>query len=216
MTYSAPFLRLVASGTLYTDEGWSWSLSFMRNFAPEAVAPETVPAGVISAISTAHAAAGMISNTCKLDTIKLNEIDVNGRYVDQGNTVVHYITSPIAGNATTKPAPQTAYAVTVRTALQRGRAHAGRFYLPAPGFVLGTDGRVSVANAIEAVGVLTTMVNSIHTALAGDWRLAVVSNVGTGAVQVATHLSGGRVIDTIRSRRTSLDEDYQDGAALAT
>lgn len=206
MAYASNILRLVVSGSLYETEAFSWSLSFMPNFSETPVVPEEVPAAVQTAVTTYHTS-GVVSAPARLETIKLNLIGPDGRYVDQGNTVLFdYPGTGIPGTASVYPAPQVALAVTTRTAAQRGRAHAGRFYSPVPPYNPGTNGQISVSNAEAAVTAATALCNALNTALAPDWVLGVVSEVGTGTSRQITHVSVGRVLDTIRSRRTSIVE----------
>lgn len=215
MAYAVRFLRLVVAGTVYGSETFSWSMSFMRNFAPAAVPPSAVPGGFVTALTTFWSSPYW-SNAAEINTIKLNEIGTNGRYVDQGNTVAEYLTTPIPGTGTIKPAPQVALAITLRTAKSRGRAHAGRFYVPTPAILPSADGLLSAPSVLEIAGMAKDMLDDFQTALGADWMPAVMSNVGTGTQEPITHVAVGRVLDTVRSRRTSLGEDYQESAPLGT
>lgn len=215
MTYSVPHLRLVVSGGIYGVDRFSWGLSFMRNFDPDAVAPEEVPQGVIDAITTFHSANVIgISNGATLDTIKLNEIGEDGRYLNRGDTVMYEFETPVPGPSTNRVAPQIALAITLRTNKRRGRAHAGRFYVPLP--TLGVSaGVIPEANQTSIAAAATTMIEDIHEALPG-WRCAVMSDIGTGTQEVVTHVAVGRVLDTIRSRRNAFTEEYVDGPPIGS
>lgn len=213
MTYAVPHLRLVVSGGLYGVDRFSWGLNFIRDFDPDAVAPETVPQGVIDAVVALHTASPVaISAAATLDTIKLNEIGTDGRYLNQGDTVMHEFETPVPGSSSSRPAPQVALAVTLRTAKRRGRAHAGRFYLPVPSFNLA-NGYLAGSQQTSIAAAATTMLNALTAALPG-WVPAVMSDVGVGTQEPVTHVAVGRVLDTIRSRRNAFTEDYVDGVPL--
>lgn len=215
MAYPQNFFRLVCSGTLVGSETFSYGLSLRKQFAT-GPAPDEVPAGVINAVTAFHSNANIgIGTQAVLTTIKFNEIDVNGRYANTGETVLHEFDPGVPGTGTTSMPPQVALAITLRTAKTRGRAHAGRFYIPRIAGAIGTDGRLSAAQAAQIGTVATTFLNSLNTALNGIARVAVLSDVGTGAVNDVTHVEVGRVLDTMRSRRRSLDEERQIGGPLA-
>lgn len=213
MAYPNQFLRLQVSGSLYTSEMWSWTLSLMPDFPGDNDGPETVPAGVISAVQTFHQATS--SANAKLETIKLNEIGTDGRYTKQV-TVFHDFATPVAGGQSSAPnfPPQVALAVTLRTAVRRGLASRGRFYIPAPGRLVQSDGRISAADATSTASAATALLNGLNTALPG-WDPCVASRTREGDLRPVTHVSVGRVYDTIRTRRNGLLEEYVDGAALA-
>lgn len=213
MAYRAQFLRLVASGSLYGLEGFAWGLNFQTSIVGFEV-PETVPAGIIAAVQAFHVNS---TSSAVLKTVKLNLIGTDGKYVSKGNTVLHdYAGSGVAGQGTGGPvAPQLALALSLRTDFARGRAHAGRLYMPVPGLDLGADGRISASVASAMADIGATLVNACNASLA-DWNVAIQSNVGAGEARNVTGVGCGRVFDTIRSRRTSLDEDRQPAAVHVT
>lgn len=213
MAYPLPFLRLVVSGTLYGVEGFSYGMTFINDNGT-GTAPSEVPAGVVTALNTFHTRAGLISNTAKMTTVKLNLIGTDGRYVDQGDTVLYDWATPVGGAASFYPPPQIALAVTLRTGARRGLASRGRFYLPTPGFTVeqGT-GQLSETNTTTVLGHVNSLVSALETALPG-WDLGVVSQVREGRQRAVEHIEVGRTLDTIRSRRTSIPERYAIGADL--
>lgn len=215
MAYPSNFLRLVVSGTLYGTEQFSWSLALARNFETDPP-PSTVPQGVIDAVTALHASTSAACGTSALLTmIKLNEIGTDGRYVSQSETVMHEFETGVPGSGTSTQPPQNALAVTLRTAKRRGRAHAGRFYLPRTGGGVANDGRITGGTADSLAVDVTTFLDAINAAIPGNWRAAVMSDVGTGTLELVTHAEIGRVVDTIRSRRSSMDEDRRSGLPLA-
>lgn len=205
MAYPANFLRLVATGTLFDVERFSYSLSLIGS----GTAPAEVPQGVIDAVAAFHQTTDFISNAAKLSTLKLNLLDTQGRYVSQTDTVEYDYPTLVSGGSGQPTAPQIALAITLRTAVRRGLASTGRFYVPAPGGGVGPDGRITTTRQEAAVLAGQTLVNSLNAALPG-WTVGVVSDVREGAARPVTSVSVGRVLDTIRSRRASLNESHVD------
>lgn len=223
MVYPAPLLRLVLGGRLYNGaEGWTFSLH-MASGSQLLEAPTEVPAAVVSACSTYVATNGMLSNRVALDWIKFNRIGLDGRYTEQETVLHEFGVNPVNGTATTANfAPQTALAVTLRTAVQRGLAARGRYFLPIPGYQLGSSGTLSEGDRTFYATAATTFLDALNAAmapLAGDGgaaRVVVASEVGSGAIRPVTNVAVGGALDTIRSRRTSMPEQYFEGAPLAT
>lgn len=214
MTYANPFLRLVFGGPLFTVEEWSCSLALIEEEpgGEHPAYPETVPQGVIDAV-TAFIVSGLISSDAKLGWIKLNPIGTDGRYMTN-QTVRWDDATPAAGTGNTGYIPQTALVVSLQTGFARGYAHSGRFYLPVPDVYPAADGVVAEATITPYVTAATTFLEALNTALTG-FRVGVVSNVGTGAEREVTNVRVGRVLDTMRSRRTKIPETYAIGATLA-
>jgi hypothetical protein len=215
MTYAHPFLRLVVIGGLYdtsapgvAGETFSFSLSLIPDddSGTPGTVPTTVPAALITALSTFFTESGMISSNAIIRTVKLNLIGVDGRYENQ-ETVLDELEDPIQGTSSERPAPQVALVVSLGTDFTRGRAHAGRFYLPTPGFALSTAGVITEGQQAQVAQAAWAFIEDIVTAVPG-WRVGVVSDLGAGTERPVTHVRVGRVYDTIRSRRRSLDEAY--------
>jgi hypothetical protein len=220
MSYLRPFLRLVAIGTLYGVEDFSFSMSLIRNTDTPSP-PTEVPQGVITAFSTFWTA-GLgnivpISDAASLATLKLNEIGTDGRYTRQ-ETVFYDYPTPIKGAGSNHPAPQVALAVSLRTPIRRGRAARGRFYLPLPnvpvGGVGGADlypGTISATNQGEYLIGVRNLCQAINDAVDG-YTIGVTSDIGPGTEQPVTHVAVGRVYDTIRSRREKFVEEHVEAA----
>lgn len=206
MAYSKPFLRLVALGTTYQTETFAFGVSLIEATLPTPEAPTEVSDEVVAAVSAFFQTTGMISASCHLTALKLNLIGTDGKYVND-ETVVRELDPPVAGSGSNNPPPQNALAITLDTGLRRGRAHAGRFYVPCFSSGLTSSGVLGSAVA----GIYATnagiMLDNLNDALA-PWQVGVVSDLGSGAQHRVTAVRVGQVIDTIRSRRTSLPEGY--------
>lgn len=202
--------RLVWSGSLFTDESWSCSLHFNGPVGP------LVPALSFEAALKAWftRAGSRISDAAKLEEIKFNSIDpITGRYaLPVSNNAVSF---PVVSGVSAAAPGQLTLAITTRTALARGRAHAGRFYPPTgqPAVALDASGREattvaqSMAQSAADLIVALNLVDPTFTA-------CVFSRAGQ-VQEPITHVAVGRVYDTIRSRRTSISEDYQEAAVPA-
>lgn len=221
MAYPHSFHRLVIFGTHYT-ETWNTSLSMSGPGLPE-VSPSMLAAiaAVVSPWFTSTGGSGAISflSTVKLTGIKLNRINEAGRYQDPSSQT-HLYPTPLSGGATasTNAPPQLAVVATLLTAFDRGRASKGRMYLPPVSGAqnVGSDGRMATADALRTAMATTALLNNLRTAYVAQYGpgpdsggAAVMSNVGAGAWHFVTKVRAGRVVDTMRSRRSSLAEDPQ-------
>lgn len=216
MTYLHPFLRLVASGTLHNgEEQFSFSMAFIsRDGQPDPVPPAAVPQSWITAFSTYWGATGVVSNAAVLRTLKLNQIGPDGRYTQDDTVEYDYPGTAPVGPVLPNYPPQVAIAISLRTDAARGRAHAGRFYLPSPAASLQpSTGTIGVSAQTTLQGHTKTLLDALNAGLSG-YRLGVVSKVGSGAERPVTHIAVGAALDTIRSRRTDIPEAYTE-AALA-
>lgn len=221
MPYPGTFHRLVAIGSLYTDETFNFSMSIV-NEGLGAMVPvtetfaNTVASVVESWFNDPLGATGVgITSSARLTSVKLNRIDASGHYADPESIEI-VVPGGTAGGSAAFPPPQTAVAVTLATVMPRGRGSKGRFYLPplgTNGTVGATDGRMTTTTAGQIATGAAALVNGINAAYftefgTGDFlcRVGVASDAGAGVFRYATEVRVGRVIDTIRSRRSSLSE----------
>jgi len=197
-------------GKLPGNEQWSCGL---RMVPITSTVPTNDPA-MLAAASTAVRAyhvngATFISQSAKLSFVKLNVVTPAGHYAeDATHEVVH--SDVMGGGPSAAPYPnQVAIAVSLTTGFSRGPAHRGRFYLPLPGFVLGTDGTIASGNAIGLSGTTDTFIAALN-AITTNAAVAVMSRkAGAPAHRLVTGNLVGRVLDTQRRRRRSIPEDYQ-------
>ena len=217
MPYPGEFVRLVILGELYSDV-FNTTLSIVPSALGEISMPsvnqatlEAVAAAVETWWENPTAGTGARAiNQSRLTGIKLNRIGADGRYMDSPTMEFTYPT-PIAGTSTGTAAPQLSLVATLRTALARGRGSKGRMYLPptAPLLSVGADGRVTVGNATDQANAVRTLINAVNGEYIAIGRVGVASDAGAGRFEHVTSVSVGRVIDTMRSRRSAQEEDYQ-------
>jgi hypothetical protein len=219
MAYPGQFVRLAIIGTLYGEE-WNTTLAIVPSALGELGMPAVdaaTLAGVASDVAAWWPTVGTngahINNNVRLTRIKLNRLGTNGRYVD-AVAQEHVYPSYISGGAPASPlpAPQLTTVVSLRTAIERGRGSKGRMYLPPTASIntLSTDGRMSTTGALQAANGAKALFVLLNTRYTLVGRVGVASNAGTGRFEHVTRVAAGRVIDTMRSRRSTLLEDYQE------
>jgi len=208
-----PHYRLAFGGPLFTTEEWSCRLNITSaGTLPTSGEADTMLPTLATAIGVWVAAAGSyLSSATGLSWVKFNKIAASGHYDDPDNSRTQEVTGGIVGTGTPGVPPQTALVVSLMTAHNRGKAHAGRMFTPC--LAGGTDSGGMVAASQAAIATsMTTLLNSIN----GIVTPAGVSIVApTGESNHVTRVRVGRVYDTMRSRRNKLTENYSLGALLA-
>lgn len=147
-----------------------------------------------------------IGGVARLTEVKLARIGVDGKYREDPFIVA--VDTP-GGAATMENAPQVSIAVSLVTD-RRGPTGKGRFYLPAPSLKASpNDGRVPAVQAeflAEQVKIFLNAVNN-RPGIDGPSPTVTIASV-KGYNSDVTGVRVGRVLDTIRSRRTSIPETY--------
>ena len=221
MAYPAPFHRIVMIGNLYAD-------TFNTTVAMVPTGGGTLPevsddlvedVGLLLQDWWNNTFGGTgnglgIVTAAALTSVKVNRIGTDGKYMD-AETKEHIFSSPVPGVTSNALAPQLSLAVTLRGSNERARAGKGRMYFPpSAAFIgLGSDGRVTAANALDhAKGALFLLgaLDDVYSAAGVSAVAGITSSVGAGAFQAVHHVSVGRVVDTMRSRRNKLPEDPQE------
>jgi hypothetical protein len=201
-----------------SPEFWSFGCFFSRNVTggQDAELDNISESGVTAAIATFMANA-MMATVTRLDDWRAYVIGTNGKM--QGNApLLHLVDpgSPIAGAGGLSHPYQVAVVAT-RVAANRGPAHLGRMYLPCLAAPLSTGGRMTAATALSLAQATSAFLKDISDAI--DLPLDQGSSAGlniskqpvvTGTKQEVDHIRVGRAFDTMQSRRTNLDEDYQE------
>lgn len=203
-------LYLQWGGKLPGNEQWSCGLRMASTGAVTSLDPTSMIAAATTAVQTYHTSVlTSISSRALLQFVKLNAIGTDGHYVESSTT--EQIVADVGGGgsgASTMP-NQIALAVSLTTAVSRGPAHRGRFYLPLPTFGLDANGVFAAANADAVSDATDTFISSLN-AINASWKVAVISRKLGGPMQrLVTGNKVGRVYDTQRRRRRSLIEDYQ-------
>lgn len=145
------------------------------------------------------------------DFTKVNAIGPDGRYAAQTTNAIYYAANESGHVGTGTPGPyQNACVVTLVTDFIRGRAARGRMYLPIGQVSTTVDtGEFTTTIPSNYAAATAAMFSGINDNPGIDWgntRVAVVSAYGPANDVVA--VKAGKIPDTQRRRRASLDENY--------
>jgi len=200
---------LTMVGTLYTaSEDFSMSMRIIPPIGSLTVSQAQVDAISVFTSTWFSATNTQIPSLHALTYIKLAPIGTDGLYPPGEDAVEHvYPGAGIAGSGVTTQTwpPQCTLAVSLTTAATRGLGHIGRFYTPPLASLLGTDARLPSSVVSNLLGTTRTLLLAINGA-ADVGTVGVVTKAHSGTSRVVTGLSGGRVVDTQRRRRRSIDE----------
>jgi hypothetical protein len=206
MVYANPFLRVRLEGTLGASEVFSFGINLISD------GPWTPPAPITQSMADAVAlwftSESNIASAADLHTLKVNLIGVDGRYVEETTNRWDYGSPYPSGNVTAPFPFQIALVISLLAANDRGRASHGRFYLPVPtGGLEGPDQTLPTTFQESYLAAGVSLLELLEQELPG-WQPGLVSNVGAGAQALITRVRVGRVLDTIRSRRNKVVEEY--------
>jgi hypothetical protein len=152
-------------------------------------------------------ALGQISSDAVLQWVKMNWVSPEkGLYINNW-TNRHDFTPAISGGGTTRHYPnQVALALTLSTEYTRGLAHQGRVYLPSPTATVDSLTGVMSEGQSQSQGELFATLITALNAVDPARTVQVMSKVRTGAAHDVVSVNCGRVLDTMRSRRSKLLE----------
>ena len=210
--FIAPHLYLQWGGTLPGGDVWSCGLRMSpinSGNVSEAAGMLDGAAAAVAAFHGQNSGGIQINSRAVLTHVKLNAIGTDGKYVLP--TTNEKVMANVPGGFVDANCPpnQVALAVTLLTAVSRGPANKGRFYLPLPAYQLGTDGRIGQTYAESAHTGVTTFLAALN-AVNANMKVAVYSRkLGAPAQRLVTGAKVGRVLDTQRRRRNALVEDYR-------
>jgi hypothetical protein len=210
-----PHTRLTFGGTLGSGavkEAWSCGLQ-VGGEGTDAVL--TIPAGALTACASAvqawfiRAASG-IHSSARIEFLKLAVVDATGHYPAGTQSQVATLGANGASGGDGHPF-QIAQVVSLNTAL-RGPSGRGRFYSPLPAGVVDSDGLVTAAQAAGVASSAAQLLSAINAAFPDSARVVVASSKGFNST--VTSVRVGRALDTVRSRRTGVGENYSPNAAV--
>lgn len=212
MAYPSAHYLLTYGGTLLGPETWTQGLRVWFEDMSRTQAEEEADLAAFAAVLAAWWPSQTISGAAvRLSWAKFNKIGVDGHYVNQ-YTNLHEWTAP--GIASPNQGPlypnQVSLVVSLTTNVARGLACRGRLYFYAGGIAVETDGRIGTTAQTSVTTKAKDLLDDLNGAT--DGVLVVASNVREGAIRLIEGIKVGRVLDTMRSRRTSLDEGYSTSA----
>jgi len=224
MSYPAPFHRIVMIGSLYTVDSFNMTLSMIPVSGTMPAVTQTLCDNVRAAIATwwpktivgipnTSGGVGIISKAA-LTSVKVNRIGTDGLYED-ADARESILGTPVAGGGSQTLPPQLSMVVSLRGIAPRARAGRGRMYLPPTSVcaAVGTDGRLTTNDALgtaQGARNLFAALNDVYLAASITSVVGIASKAGSGAFQAVDTIGAGRVVDTMRSRRNKLAEDYQE------
>lgn len=206
MPYPEPHVKVSFIGDLVgTPETWSFGLRFRASATP----------GVTSAENLFTLTAAMLTDNTvlmqqghRLTSVKIALIEPDGRYPEGVEAVEYIAPTPVNGTAQGGHPPQCSVAVTTLTAVRRGRASKGRFYLPTTARDVNVSGTLNTSDALNMATTVAAWVDAITDEMAAP--AAVFSNIGVGVVRNIVAVGVGEVVDTQRRRRRQLVENRQE------
>jgi len=198
-------------------ETWSFGLRFAEEnpSAPASPPPAGAPGASASqelAQEFAQAAGAFITGSANFTTsvwfteVRLYDIGTDGKMVAPPFTASNG--TPNVGTSSNHVPYQLSTVVSLY-ANGLGKGRRGRIYLPPQGFGVGRDGLLSQTHQNATGQAVGTFLNALinNTRLSTAARLVVIGKTGSvGTVRGVDHVLVGRVIDTQRRRRRSLDE----------
>jgi hypothetical protein len=226
VVYSTNSVLITYGGSLMDVETWSIRL---RAWSTVPVSDAALVAGIAGTAADFFTDASAqiavsdlkVNSQATLDFVKVAAIDTDGHYALESDADLHSVAPGTgAGGGGSAFAAQLCTVMTFLTVAHRGHASKGRVFLPsADQSSLESDGQMSVAVTEDMrdafLGWLNNANGILSSAFSASMRLGVLSNVGAGRAHQTTDLTVGRIIDTQRRRRRSLDEAYVTPAALA-
>lgn len=228
MAHPHPFYKVVAEGTLYGTEAFNFGFHIVQapTLAEDRLEPVTqaladqIGAIVLTYFSASAPDGLSITSAAKLERVKVNRIGRDGHYMDP-DSIEHVINPAVAGRSAAAPPPQLALVVSLLgNENPRALAGRGRFYLPP---LTGMDsvtadgklGSTAVAPVVPATLNLIRDINALFNGLGVQYAYVGNTSAGSGSrpgrQQVVSEIRVGNVVDTVRSRRRSLQESYTSG-----
>ena len=236
MTYPESHYKVTVYGDAYNgSEHWSFGWRMRGGTLTDTAAQ--IRATAYDAPVTAFwtlAGLGGFYNTHRLQGVKVAVIGADGHYPDghiPGEVFKANVPGPILADTGAYVLPQSSVCCTLTTAVPRGLASKGRFFLPPSQAQIASDGLMNDAMRDIVRGRVRDFLTAINNATVDTGDIAILSRgrgvpaydpdtnkitytyPNAGAVHDVTGVSVGRVIDTQRRRRRQLVESYE-GAAL--
>jgi hypothetical protein len=217
MPYPTQFIRLTWGGGFQAEEEqWSNGLNFASpsgfvNSEFQALGDVLPLIGTIIQAWHTNPDAG-ISNRCTLEWVKIALIGTNTSYAEEA--IEYQYIAPVAGGSTGAIETQRSLAVSFKTAVRRGPASNGRFYIPAYRLGVGSDGRVTTSDQTDLLAAALVFIADLNDEISNvlpTTSLHVMSAQGSGHQEPVTSIRVGNVIDSQRRRKNKMIETYVSG-----
>lgn len=217
MTYPNNFIRLSFGGTIYqTRDIWSNTINF-------GAGSTNIPADLFNQVGTKidtmagkiqtwFKTTGMISVGCQLTWVKLALIGADGKY--QQEPVVYDFPAPVNGSVTTFVEPQRALAITFESSRLRAPGRYGRIFIPMFAGEVTSEGLIKSDLASTVNSATKVLLDALNDYFSDPDNYldqdvdAIVLSEKTTSHNTILKVKTGRVVDTIRSRRNKMKEQY--------
>lgn len=172
----------------------------------------TANGGSLTAAASAASAAfagtllEQMGNNLRLTEVTVASVTGNGTWAtdtDGAYLKGDWTGNLVGGNSTSSPLPAQAALVISLTTARAGATGKGRLFLPLGRATVGLDGRIPAENAAAFAGIAADFISDMN-AIVG--QVAVVSTKGYAST--VTGVRVGRTVDTMRSRRSDIAEQY--------
>lgn len=207
MAYTGKSILMTFRGKSFTGtEDWSFGLRFPTSTLPTQALADSAAALGKTWITTASSGYAAMTS---LTAVKLAPIGTDGLYQPGEIAYESFPTAAVGSYATAViHPPQVALAMTLQTAQPRGPVHQTHVFLPGPSFAFATASlaNIGASDAGNVIANFRTLVNGLNAL--GFGSVSVMSKK-FGQVAPVITLRLGRAFDTVRSRRTSIVENYQ-------
>jgi len=153
-----------------------------------------------------------LSEDATLTKVKVAAIGVDGMYLTDSVEAEPVVGGITGADAAVRHPNQVAFCVSLRSFTNLGHASRGRFFLPLPADGVNPSGKIDAARAVLRSSLTAELFTDLNVYLetgdGDDCNIALMSNIGAGTTHAVTKVRCGTVLDTIRSRRNALTEDY--------
>lgn len=145
----------------------------------------------------------------KWESVKQAPISTLGKTIGTASTFT--FTTPVAGGSTAALPAQSALAISSRANIV-GRSGRGRFYVPAlTTQLLDSTGEVDSVKATNALTATKTFIDGMQGIIGGlsvQRSIYSITSAGKATAVRPVELRIGHLVDTIRSRRAQVEEEY--------
>lgn len=216
--YDRKHFRVTIEGTNASDQDvWSTGWRIAPSLVSEplinypAMANTLLDAVVAAVPAFWDSLRSSISNGTELRSVKVAPVDRDGRYIDNMDSVIRDLETPLKGNSTTGThPPQVAVVASLTTGTRRGNATHGRMYLPLTAVKIGSTSFAIAANERQTIANAVKKLLNDSLGVISDASLdpVVMSNIGNGTTRTISAVAVGSIADTQRRRRNRFTEEY--------
>lgn len=213
------YIKTIVLGGIGSAEVWSSGASW-RNFElfPASMTQtmiESLARRLVTNIPTATWPANLRSLLSTTGEIRGWRVEQHEEDESLSNVGEAFYTTPVAGTSAATKTPQDSLVFSLRTSTPGARGR-GRMYWPALAAPLGTDFKITSANALAYATAAAQLLKLIGDQINAEWAANSIAVTTELAVRSTTdHVSRkveriqvGDVLDTQRRRRDRLSETY--------